>query len=54
MTRIDEGAKSDPGNQARFAGVGVPEQMRNDSLRQVVRLDLVVHSHFPNAGDKPQ
>ena len=46
VTRVDEGAKSDAGDQARLARGGVPEQMRNDPLRQVVRLDLVAHSHF--------
>ena len=46
MTRVDEGAKSDPGDQARLADGGVPKQMGNDPLRQIVRLDSVTHSHF--------
>ena len=38
VPRVDEGAKSDPDDQAWLAGGGVPKtQMRNDTLRQIVR-----------------
>jgi hypothetical protein len=50
MPRVDEGTQSHPGQQAGLAGGRVPEQVRDDALWEVVRLDLVSHGHFPQLG----
>ena len=50
MPRVHEGTQSHPGQQAGLAGGSVPEELRDDALRQVVRLDLVLHGHLPQLG----
>ena len=53
--RVDEGAESDPGEQSGLAGRGVPEQLREGALRQVVCPDLVVRGQLSQCGgDSPE
>ena len=47
VPRVNERAQSHPGQQAGLAGGGVPEQLRDNALRQIMRLDLVAHRHLP-------
>jgi hypothetical protein len=54
MTRVDEGANPDPGDQARLAGGGVPKQMGNDPCGKLCASILLHTAIFPNAGDKAQ
>ena len=48
--RVDEGPQPDVGDHARRVAGDGPEQMRQDALRQAVRLDLPGQRHALHAG----
>ena len=53
VARVDERVHTDAGDEARLARGGVAEQLRDDTLGQVVRLDLVFHGHLAELNRHP-
>ena len=46
VARIDKRVEANPGQQPRLSRGGIAKQLRDDPLRQVVGLDLVLHGHL--------
>jgi hypothetical protein len=53
VARVDEGAEADPAEGSGLAGGDVAEHVRDDALRQVVRLDLARDRELLQLGDEP-
>ena len=48
--RVDESAKADAGEMTRAVGGDIPEQMRDDALRQIVSFNLVADGQLLHLG----